>query len=61
MTAEYPATDRAKSPLLDTDYDTVRIADALLTSPHTSLPLGWDRQDIPLRQHAQAVPRALTR
>jgi hypothetical protein len=34
MTAEIPAIDRDKSPLLDADNDPVRIADALRRSPH---------------------------
>ena len=34
MTAEIPAIDRDKSPLLDADHDAVRIADALRGSPH---------------------------
>jgi hypothetical protein len=34
MTAEFPAIDRDKSPLLDADHDAIRIADALRGSPH---------------------------
>ncbi|OEJ21768.1 hypothetical protein AR457_40745 [Streptomyces agglomeratus] len=34
MTAEFPAIDRDKSPLLDADHDVVRIAAALRGSPH---------------------------
>ncbi|MFI5945585.1 hypothetical protein ACIBCB_35810 [Streptomyces uncialis] len=34
MTTEFPAIDRDKSPLFDADHDVVRIADALLGSPH---------------------------
>ncbi|MEU7031385.1 hypothetical protein AB0A60_32415 [Streptomyces sp. NPDC046275] len=34
MTAEFPAIDRDKSPLIDADHDAVRIADALRHSPH---------------------------
>ncbi|MGW2600024.1 hypothetical protein [Streptomyces klenkii] len=37
MTAEFPAIDRDKSPLLDADHDAVRIADALRGSPHIRL------------------------
>ncbi|MFG2887596.1 hypothetical protein ACGFYV_35855 [Streptomyces sp. NPDC048297] len=34
MTLELPAIDRDKTPLIDADHDPVRIADALLGSPH---------------------------
>ncbi|WP_044377354.1 hypothetical protein [Streptomyces noursei] len=34
MTAEFPAIDRDKSPLLNADHDPERIADALRNSPH---------------------------
>jgi len=34
VTAEFPAIDHDKSPLLDADHDVVRIADALRRSPH---------------------------
>ncbi|MFD4144645.1 hypothetical protein [Streptomyces sp. NPDC058572] len=53
MSTKFPAIDRDKSPLVD--------ADALRGSPHIIAAATWKFQDLPLRQHAQAVARSLTR